>query len=315
MTAPDKPAGQGSSPAGSSPPGSKPAGSKPSSSKMARVRNIGIVAHIDAGKTTVSERFLFHSGRIHKMGEVHDGEAQMDWMPQERERGITITAAATSLAWQNHEHPPDRHARPRRLHHRGGAVAARAGRRRGGVRRGLGRRAAVGDGLAAGRQVQGPADLRSSTRWTAPAPTSRRRSRRSATRLGAKPVPIQLPIGAEDRFRASSIWFGRRRSTSRARRTRRRARTTSRRRWPAEVAAARERLIEAAADIDDAIAAAFLEGQPIDEAAAQGGPAQGDHRLRVSCRCWRGRRCATRASSRCSTRSATTCRRRSRCRR
>ena len=70
---------------------------------MARVRNIGIVAHIDAGKTTVTERFLFHSGRIHKIGEVHDGEAQMDWMPQERERGITITAAATSFAWRNHD--------------------------------------------------------------------------------------------------------------------------------------------------------------------------------------------------------------------
>ncbi len=77
--------------------------SKPTGSKMSRVRNIGIVAHIDAGKTTVSERFLFHSGRIHKIGEVHDGEAQMDWMPQERERGITITAAATSFAWRNHD--------------------------------------------------------------------------------------------------------------------------------------------------------------------------------------------------------------------
>ena len=75
----------------------------PKPSKMARVRNIGIVAHIDAGKTTVSERFLFYSGRIHKIGEVHEGEAQMDWMPQERERGITITAAATSFTWRNHE--------------------------------------------------------------------------------------------------------------------------------------------------------------------------------------------------------------------
>ncbi len=79
------------------------ASAKPASSKMARVRNIGIVAHIDAGKTTVSERFLFYSGRIHKIGEVHEGEATMDWMPQERERGITITAAATSFAWRNHE--------------------------------------------------------------------------------------------------------------------------------------------------------------------------------------------------------------------
>src|SRR5512140_1315301 len=72
-------------------------------SKLTRVRNIGVVAHIDAGKTTVTERFLYYAGRIHKIGEVHDGEAQMDWMPQERERGITITAAATTLEWRGHD--------------------------------------------------------------------------------------------------------------------------------------------------------------------------------------------------------------------
>src|SRR5262245_17835616 len=71
--------------------------------KIDRVRNIGVVAHIDAGKTTVTERFLFYSGRIHKIGEVHTGETQMDWMPEERERGITITAAATTFAWRGHE--------------------------------------------------------------------------------------------------------------------------------------------------------------------------------------------------------------------
>jgi elongation factor G len=71
--------------------------------KIDMVRNIGVVAHIDAGKTTVSERFLFHSGKIHKVGEVHDGETQMDWMEQERERGITITAAATTFEWKKHE--------------------------------------------------------------------------------------------------------------------------------------------------------------------------------------------------------------------
>ena len=71
--------------------------------KIERVRNIGIVAHIDAGKTTVTERFLFYSGKIHKIGEVHEGDTQMDWMPQERERGITITAATTMFTWKNHE--------------------------------------------------------------------------------------------------------------------------------------------------------------------------------------------------------------------
>ncbi len=68
---------------------------------LEKVRNIGIMAHIDAGKTTCSERILFYAGKIHKIGEVHDGAAVMDWMEQERERGITITSAATSLTWQD----------------------------------------------------------------------------------------------------------------------------------------------------------------------------------------------------------------------
>jgi len=72
-------------------------------SKISRTRNIGIVAHIDAGKTTVTERILFYTGKSYKMGEVHDGEAIMDWMPQEQERGITITSAVTTCAWNNHD--------------------------------------------------------------------------------------------------------------------------------------------------------------------------------------------------------------------
>jgi len=74
-----------------------------SKSKLSRTRNIGVIAHIDAGKTTVSERILFYTGRSYKMGEVHDGEAVMDWMPQEQERGITITSAVTTCSWKNHE--------------------------------------------------------------------------------------------------------------------------------------------------------------------------------------------------------------------
>ena len=85
-------------------------------------RNIGIMAHIDAGKTTTTERILYYTGKTHKIGEVHDGAATMDWMVQEQERGVTITAAATTCFWklprrrrrrQGVPLPDHRHARPR----------------------------------------------------------------------------------------------------------------------------------------------------------------------------------------------------------
>jgi len=69
---------------------------------LERTRNIGIMAHIDAGKTTTTERILYYSGRIHKIGETHEGASQMDWMEQEQERGITITSAATTTSWLDH---------------------------------------------------------------------------------------------------------------------------------------------------------------------------------------------------------------------
>ena len=74
----------------------------PRAVKLSQVRNIGIMAHIDAGKTTTTERILYFSGRTHKVGEVHDGTAVMDWMEQEQERGITITSAATTCQWDGH---------------------------------------------------------------------------------------------------------------------------------------------------------------------------------------------------------------------
>ena len=76
---------------------------KTKATKIGNIRNIGIIAHIDAGKTTVTERILYYTGRSHKIGEVHDGEAVMDWMPDEQERGITITSAVTTCHWRNTE--------------------------------------------------------------------------------------------------------------------------------------------------------------------------------------------------------------------
>ncbi len=126
---------------------------------LTKVRNIGIMAHIDAGKTTTTERILYYTGISYKIGEVHDGAATMDWMEQEQERGNHHHLRGDHLLLERQPDQHHRHPRARRLHRRGGAQPARAGRRRCGVRRQGRCRAAVRAGLAAGRQVRRPAHL------------------------------------------------------------------------------------------------------------------------------------------------------------
>jgi elongation factor G len=234
-------------------------------SKLTRVRNIGICAHIDAGKTTVSERFLYYAGRIHKIGEVHNGEAQMDWMPQERERGITITAAATTLEWRGHDvHLIDTPGHvdftievERSLRVLDGAVVVFCG---------------VSGVEPQSETVWHQADsfhvprLAFINKMDRPGADFQAVVDEIRERLAARPVPIQLPIGAEDQFagvvdliRERAIYFSgaeddppREDSVPAA--------------MADQVAAAREKLIEAAADFDDNIATAYLEGRPIEPA-------------------------------------------------
>ena len=173
----------------------------PRSFPLEKTRNIGIMAHIDAGKTTTTERILYYTGRTHKMGEVHEGAAVMDWMEQEQERGITITSAATACEWKDHRINIIDTPGPRRLHGRGRALPARPRRRD---------RASSTPSPASSpsRRPSGarPTSTRSrgsptSTRWTAPAPTSSTPVETMRDRLGANPLPIQLPIGTEDDFK------------------------------------------------------------------------------------------------------------------
>jgi hypothetical protein len=159
-------------------------------------RNIGIAAHIDAGKTTTTERILYYTGLIHRMGDVDDGNTVTDWMEQERERGITITSAATTCYWTQKEDGlaqvlPERHRPPRQHHRYPGHVDFTAEVER--SMRVLDGAVAVFCGVP-GVQPQSetvwrqaskygvPGSL-SSTRWTAPGPTSKRR-RRDAQETG-----------------------------------------------------------------------------------------------------------------------------------
>jgi elongation factor G len=166
---------------------------------LERYRNIGIMAHIDAGKTTTTERVLFYTGRIHKMGEVHEGAATMDWMVQEQERGITITSAATAAEWRGHRiniidtpgHVDFTVEVERSLRVLDGAVA-------------------VFDAVA-GVEPQSETVWRQADRYRVPRICFINKMDRVGAdffaslesireRLGANPVPVQLPIGHEASF-------------------------------------------------------------------------------------------------------------------
>lgn len=166
---------------------------------LEKTRNIGIMAHIDAGKTTTTERILFYTGKVHKMGEVHDGAATMDWMVQEQERGITITSAATTCFWKGHRiniidtpgHVDFTVEVERSLRVLDGSVAIFC---------------AVG-----GVEPQSETVWRQADRYGVPRIAFVNKMDRIGAdfyrvvdmireRLGARPVPIQLPIGVEDSF-------------------------------------------------------------------------------------------------------------------
>src|ERR1035438_3723579 len=167
---------------------------------LEKMRNIGIMAHIDAGKTTTTERILFYTGRTYKIGEVHEGTAVMDWMEQEQERGITITSAATTCSWRDMQiniidtpgHVDFTAEVERSLRVLDGAVA-------------------VFDAVA-GVQPQSETVWRQADKYHVPRICFINKMDRVGAdffrsvgtivdRLKARPVPIQIPVGAEDQFK------------------------------------------------------------------------------------------------------------------
>ena len=232
--------------------------------ELAKTRNIGIMAHIDAGKTTTTERILFYTGITYKIGEVHDGAATMDWMEQEQERGITITSAATKCTWKGHTiqiidtpgHVDFTVEVERSLRVLDGAVA-------------------VYDGVA-GVEPQTEQVWRQAEKYGVPRMCFVNKLDRTGAdffrcvdmmveRLAANPAVLQIPIGAEGDFIGVVDLLGMRALTWRGETVMGEDYTVEA--IPAELQAQaeeyREKLIEQLSDLDDAIAEAYLEGEDI----------------------------------------------------
>jgi elongation factor G len=233
-----------------------------------QVRNIGIIAHIDAGKTTTTERILFYSGRIHRMGEVHEGTAVTDWMVQERERGITITAAAITTTWKDRVTGQECQIN---VIDTPGHIDFTAEVQRslrvldGGV--------VVFDGVA-GVEPQSETVWRQADRYRVPricfvnkmdrvGASFERTLQMVIDRLKANPLPIQLPIGREDKFRGMVDLFTMKALIF----SDELGANPSIEEIPAELQAsaesARAELIERIAETDDELTLKFLEGEEI----------------------------------------------------
>nr|WP_204305166.1 elongation factor G [Desulfurobacterium thermolithotrophum] len=232
---------------------------------LEKVRNIGIIAHIDAGKTTTTERILYYTGRIHKIGEVHEGAAEMDWMEQEKERGITITSATTTCFWRDHRinivdtpgHVDFTIEVERSLRVLDGAVTILC---------------SVG-----GVQPQTETVWRQADKYGVPRIIFVNKMDRIGAdffkvvadveeKLGAKPVPLQIPVGAEDDFKGVIDLISMKAII-----------------WEEETLGAkyhyedipadlrdvaeeyREKMLEAIADVDEEIMMKYLEGEEISE--------------------------------------------------
>ena len=238
---------------------------------LTKVRNIGIMAHIDAGKTTTTERILFYTGISYKIGEVHEGAAVMDWMEQEQERGITITSAATTCWWKNHQiniidtpgHVDFTVEVERSLRVLDGAVA-------------------VFDGVA-GVEPQSMTVWRQANKYSVPRMCFVNKLDRTGAdffrcvdmmveRLNSTPLVLQLPIGAESDFLGVVDLVGMRALTWRG--ETKMGEDYDIEEIPAELAdqAAewREKLLETLAEADDEIMEKYLEGEELSVDGARG---------------------------------------------